>query len=130
MIKSYLYLNSILYIVFGVWCAVDPLWTSAAVGFALPGAQGFAEYVAVYGGMEFGIGIFFLITALKAPLTQAGVLFGACFYSGIFVFRSFALMQVGLDIGAGLNFYISEGLLTAWSLYILFQQSRRTTESA
>ncbi len=118
-IKIYLYVNAFLYIVFGIWCAVSPEWTAAAVGFALPGAQGFAEYVAVYGGLEFGVGVFFLLCALRPSLAKAGILFGTCFYSGICIFRTIALLQVGLAIGAGMNFYITECIFTLWSLYLL-----------
>jgi len=85
----------------------------------LPGNQGFAEYVAVYGGLEFGVGVFFLLSALHPTLSRAGVIFGACFYLGIFVFRTIAIAQVGTDIGSGLNFYIAEGILAAWSVVLL-----------
>ena len=119
--KLYLYLNALLYIIFGAWCALDPTWTAQAVGFSLPGNQGLAEFVAVYGGLEFGVGVFFLLCArsFSFQLKYAGVLFGACFYTGICIFRTFAIAQVGFDIGAGINFYISECVLTLWSLILL-----------
>lgn len=116
--KIYLYINAVLYLVFGVWCAAAPEWTATAVGFALPGAQGIAEYVAVYGGLEFGVGAFLLICARNASLVNAGILFGACFYVGLFCFRTIAIAQVGTDIGAGLNFYIAEFVFMLWSLYL------------
>ncbi len=114
-IKIYLLLNGLLYLLFGLWCALDPNWTAHAVGFSLPAAQGIAEFVAVYGGLEFGVGVFFLLCAFDARFRLAGVLFGVCFYTGIFVFRTFAISQVGFDLGAGRNFYASEFLLMTWS---------------
>ena len=116
--RLYLWLNAFLYLGFGLWCAAAPEWTAAAVGFALPGAQGFAEYVAVYGGLEFGVGIFFLLCARSAALAPAGILFGACFYTCLFLFRTFAISKVGFDIGAGVNFYATEAAFTIWSLYL------------
>lgn len=117
--QIYLYLNAILYLVFGTWCAIMPDWTAQAVGFYLPSKQGFAEYVAVYGGLEFGVGVFFLIAALKKSYQIPGVVFGACFYLGIFMFRTIAITNTGFDIGAGVNFYISEAILSVWSLYLV-----------
>lgn len=118
-VKIYLYLNAVLYLIFGAWCAISPEWTASAVGFTLPGAQGIAEYIAVYGGLEFGVGVFFLLCALRPSLAKSGILFGACFYTGICVFRTIALLQVGLEIGNGINFYVSECIFTFWSLYLV-----------
>ena len=120
--KIYLIVNALLYIVFGIWCALDYSGTSQAVGFNLPAAQGVAEFVAVYGGLEFGVGAFFLLCVLRPALQLAGILFGTCFYLGIFVFRSYAISQVGFDLGAGINFYIAEGCFTLWSLYLLWSK--------
>ena len=117
--KLYLYSNALLYLIFGVWCAIAPFWTAQAVGFNLIGNQGFAEYVAVYGGLEFGVGVFFLICAINSQLPRVGVVFGSCFYLGIFIFRTIAIAQVGIDIGSGLNFYIAEGVLAGWSMLLL-----------
>lgn len=115
----YLLLNSALYLTFGIWCTIAPNWTAEAVGFGLLGAQGFAEYVAVYGGLEFGVGVFFLLAAIRTELRQAGIIFGSCFYLGIFLFRTIAILQVGFEIGSGINFYIAEGAFLVWSLALL-----------
>jgi hypothetical protein len=118
-VELYLFVNGLMYIVFGLWCAIDPMWTAQAVGFHLPGNQGLAEFVAVYGGLEFGVGAFFILAARSSALRHAGLLFGTCFYLGIFVFRSFQIAQTGFDIGAGLNFYIAEGVFVLWSVWLL-----------
>jgi hypothetical protein len=108
-----------MYLVFGAWCALDPFWTAEAVGFSLLNNHGITEFIAVYGGLEFGVGVFFLISAFQKNLQPAGVIFGACFYLGIFFFRTIAISNVGFDIGNAINFYISEFILTLWSLYEL-----------
>ena len=123
--KIYLYINALLYIIFGLWCAISPEWTASAVGLSFPGKQGFAEYVAVYGGLEFGAGIFFLLTAIKPSFQAIGVLFGACFYVGLCLFRTVAIAQVGFDIGAGINFYITEFVFSVWSVFLLLKQKER-----
>lgn len=118
-LKLYLLVNALLYFIFGIWCAVAPEWTAAAVGLSFPSAQGYAEYVAVYGGLEFGVGLFFLLCARTSSLATAGILFGTCFYVGLFCFRSLAILRTGLDIGNGVNFYLAEFLFMSWSLYLV-----------
>jgi hypothetical protein len=120
--RLFLLLNAALYIVFGLWCALAPEWTAQAVGLNFPGAQGFAEYVAVYGGLEFGVGIFFLLTATQLDLQRAGILFAACFYGGIALFRTGAILLHSADIGAGMNFYIAEVCFAVWSMWLVSQR--------
>jgi Domain of unknown function (DUF4345) len=120
-LKLYLIINALLYLVFGAWCALAPEWTSAAVGLGLLGAQGFTEFIAVYGGLEVGVGVFFLICAFQSKWARAGVLFGVCFYLGIVLFRTLAIASVGLDIGNALNFYIAEALFSLWSIRLFFK---------
>jgi hypothetical protein len=122
----YLAINTCLYLLFWAWCALSPEYTSSAVGIFIPSRQGFTEYIAVYGGLEFGVGVFFLLALLKAHLRIPGLIFGACFYCGLAVFRTFAIAQVGTDIGAALNFYIAEVSFAVWSLRLLMKTRSST----
>lgn len=117
----YLAINAILYLLFGLWCAISPEYTSTAVGLQIPAQQGFTEYIAVYGGLEFGVGVFFLLSVLKANLRLPGVVFGTCFYCGLAAFRTYAIAKVGTDIGAALNFYIAEVSFAVWSLRLMMK---------
>jgi hypothetical protein len=117
----YLAINACLYLLFGAWCALSPEYTSSAVGLLIPTQQGYTEYIAVYGGLEFGVGVFFLLALLKSHLRVPGLVFGACFYCGLALFRTFAIAKVGTDIGAALNFYIAEVSFAAWSLRLVMK---------
>lgn len=117
----YLVINACLYLLFGIWCALSPEYTSSAVGLVIPGNQGFTEYIAVYGGLEFGVGVFFLLAILKRHLRFPGLVFGTCFYCGLAFFRTFAIANVGTDIGAALNFYVAEVSFAIWSLRLMIQ---------
>lgn len=99
--QSYLLLNAVLYILFCIWCLVAPEATSVSVGLIPQGEKGLAEYFAVYGGLELGIGLFFLIAALKPQYSNAGLLFASCMYFGIVAARSLSLVRNGSDIGLG-----------------------------
>jgi hypothetical protein len=120
----YLLINGILYISFGVWCALFPEYTSSAVGLLAPTAQGFTEYVAVYGGLEFGVGMFFVLTVIKPRLRHAGLIFGLCFYGGLALFRTYAICRVGTDIGAAFNFYLAELFFAAWSVRLVWKYGK------
>lgn len=87
MAKIYLLVNAALYIIFAVWCTIMPTKTASVLGLALPSASGKSEYITVYGGLEFGVAIFFLLAALRQELLPAGMLFAVCFYSGLIVWR-------------------------------------------
>src|SRR5690606_10384177 len=91
LINSFLLLNGLLYIVLGLWCAIRPQQTASSVGFTLESTQGLVEYVTVYGGLEFALGVFFLYCALRPDYAGAGVIFGLCLYGGLAIFRTIAL---------------------------------------
>ena len=104
----YIIINALMYLVFGVWCAADPQFTSGAVGIGFNGLKGLAEYTAVYGGLEFGIGVFYLMAVFRAELRPSVLLFSLCLYGGLALFRTFSLIQNGSDIQNGWYFYGTE----------------------
>lgn len=118
-LSIFLAINAALYLLFGAWCALSPDYTSSAVGILIPTQQGFTEFVAVYGGLEFGVGVFFLLSLIKSHLRPAALVFGACFYCGLAAFRTFAIAKVGTDIGPALNFYTAEVIFALWSIRLL-----------
>ena len=117
MFFVYLLVNAVMYLLFGIWCGYSPTGTAEGVGFMLLGNKGTAEYIAVYGGMEFGIGIFYLISAFNPRLHEAAALFSVCFYGFIVLFRSYSLIKFGSDISIGWYFYTAEILFAALALY-------------
>ncbi|MFO0870684.1 MAG: hypothetical protein U0935_17280 [Pirellulales bacterium] len=60
VVRAYLGVLGITYLVLAIWCAVAPAQTSAAVGFSLTGDSGRSEFLTVYGGFELGLGLIFL----------------------------------------------------------------------
>lgn len=94
MITIYLWLNAVMYLGLGVWCTVAPDTTSKSLGYGLtkPGAR--SEYITVYGGMEFGMGVFFLLCALNDAWRDAGLLFGLCLYAGLALWRVYTFLTV------------------------------------
>jgi Domain of unknown function (DUF4345) len=106
--QVYLGVNGIAYLVLGAWCAIDPHRTSEMIGFQLDGAKGLAEYFAVYGGLEVGMGTFFLASLLRRDLRSAAIFFGVCLYGGIVLFRGISLALNGPTSGVGWMLYALE----------------------
>lgn len=88
----YLAINAIIYLVFAVWCVIQPAQTSAFVGLQPVGGAGRSEFFAVYGGLEFGLAVIFALAAWRPGLQTAGLLVAACTYVGIVLFRSGAFL--------------------------------------
>jgi hypothetical protein len=62
MLASKIFLTLIggAYLALAAWCALKPQQTSQAVGFQLKPGNGQSEYFTVYGGLQLGLGLFFL----------------------------------------------------------------------
>lgn len=88
MAKYYLALVGLMYLGLGIWCAVAPRHTSQAVGFSLAPGKGQSEFLTVYGGLEVGLGLIFLLALIKPE--QVGILLLACLilHAALVVFRS------------------------------------------
>ena len=119
----YLLINAILYLALGIWCTVSPEWTSEGVGLKIASTKGMAEYVAVYGGLEFGVGVFYLISYLKKNLYSAALLFSVCYYLGLAFFRSYSLLVNGANIESGWYFYATEVIFSIFAI-ILYKKEQ------
>jgi len=63
--KIFLLVMGVLYLLLALWCILKPDATSEAVGFRLTPGSGQSEYLAVYGGLQLGMGLFFLLPLLR-----------------------------------------------------------------
>ena len=89
--RTYLIVNGVGYLALGLWCVLQPYKTSDLIGLMIIGNKGLAEYAAVYGGLEFGLGIFYLLSVFRAELSHAAIVFSCCLYGGIVLFRGGAM---------------------------------------
>jgi hypothetical protein len=94
----YLGFQALLYVALAAWCTLAPDGTSKALGFGLTNGSARSEYITVYGGLELGMGIFFLLTALNPDWRRMGVLFALCTYGCLALFRLGTLIFVP-DVG-------------------------------
>lgn len=70
MTRIVLGLIGAMYVVLGIWCAVQPQTTSRTVGFELTAGTGQSEFLTVYGGLEMGLGLGFLVPLLRKEMQQ------------------------------------------------------------
>ena len=93
--QSYLYINAFLYFVFAVWCLIKLYGTSKFLGYQFVNDFGKVEYIAVYGGMQLGFSIFFIIMAYYPSFHTAGLIFSVAIYACIVILRTSSALYFG-----------------------------------
>lgn len=88
MTRGLLALIGILYIGLGLWCALQPATTSATVGFVLQPGAGQSEFLTVYGGLEVGLGIAFLLPLIQPAWERSTLVQCLCLHGAIVAFRT------------------------------------------
>lgn len=77
-----------MYVALGVWCAVQPARTSRAVGLDLHPGAGQSEFLTIYGGLEVGLGVAFLLPLVWSSLERNMLIACLCVHAGIVLFRT------------------------------------------
>lgn len=119
IVKAFLTLVGVLYLVLALWCTALPAKTSQHVGFALQGGSGQSEFMAVYGGLEFGMALLFLLPLVRPDSTSVVLLACLLIHGSLVLFRSAAFLRFD-DIGsttitlAIVEWVLALGSLTLW----------------
>ena len=120
MAIPFLALNAVIYLGLGLWCTLDPTGTSRAIGFEFAKPSAKSEYVTVYGGLEFGMGLFFALAAWHEPLRYGGLWFALLTYACLALFRVGTLIaydEVGRFPWIMLTIEAPMALLAAWLVF-------------
>jgi hypothetical protein len=91
--RIFLAVVGVAYLILAIWCSVRPAQTSQAVGFSLTPGSGQSEYFVVYGGMEFGLGIVFLLPLLHPEQASFALLACLIIHACLVLFRSLSFFQ-------------------------------------
>ena len=103
--RSVLFIVGVVYSLLGVWCTILPYKTAASLGFNFTGS-GIVEYVVVYGGLEFGLGIPMMLAAYNRNLFS-GVYFMTIFFSLCLpLFRSVMIFLNGVSTTLLILFFV------------------------
>lgn len=107
-----------IYAALGIWCTLAPRKTSKAVGFELVGDGGLSEYITVYGGLEVGLGVAMVVTALSPELRAGGLVFALVLSTALPLFRLPTVLALRVPRGTLMLLLIETGLaaalFTAW----------------
>lgn len=95
--RGFLALVGAAYLLLAVWCAVQPVKTSQAVGFELKPGSGQSEFFVVYGGLEFALGLLFLWPLMSASATPWALKTCLLIHACLVVFRTISFtMYAGI----------------------------------
>ena len=120
MAAAFLWVNAVLYGVFAAWCALRWAPTSRAIGFVELSGSGRSEYLAVYGGLQLGLALWFGWLALHPEQHRSGILFGLLLYGAIVPFRWIGVATLGPVERATLMLGVLETAFLAWALLAWF----------
>jgi hypothetical protein len=118
VLSIFLWFNALMYLALGVWCTLLPSKTAETIGFAFtkPGAR--SEYITVYGGMEFGLGVFFLLAALNPVWREGGLLLGLVLYGGLALWRLYTFLTIPGITGFPRIAFVLEAVLFVAAIFL------------
>lgn len=93
MARIYLTIVGLLYAALAVWCVTAPVTTAAKVGFTLDEDTGRSEFMTVYGGLEFGLALVFLLPLIRSGATSLALLNCILIHASLVVFRVASLLM-------------------------------------
>jgi Domain of unknown function (DUF4345) len=101
------------YMALGIWCSVMPQHTSQVVGFDLKPGSGQSEFLTVYGGLEFGLGLAFLVPLVRPESTASILLACLLSHGGIVVFRT-----IGWFLFTGISSTTVSLAVVEWVIFV------------
>lgn len=118
--KVLLGLNSLAFLGYGLVCLFMPELPASSAGMELPNVSATNEVVAMYGGLQIGIGVLLLYCMLRNELVESGLLLMALLIGSLAVARALGMIIHGpseYNIGA-LGFEATTTVLSliAWKL--------------
>ena len=111
LVKSYLAIVGLMYIALAIWCTVAPAATSQKVGFSLQKGSGESEFMTVYGGLEFGMGLLFLLPLFRDESTSTVLVACLLIHGTLVVFRTVAFFRFSDVGGFTVNLAVGEWIL-------------------
>lgn len=86
--KIFVVLLGLLYLALAMWCSFAPETTSDKVGLQLKGGSGQSEFLTVYGGLEFGLAMVFLLPLLVDKATAFSLVASILIHASLVIFRT------------------------------------------
>ncbi len=111
MARTFLILNAVIWIGYGLYCFFVPGMLGEAAGVVAASATGSTELRAMYGGAQIGIGLMCVMGLLRPALQQGTLIALLCIVGGLGTTRLLgAVIDSGFSgytgMGLGLEFFI------------------------
>lgn len=129
--QIFLAVVALLYLGLGVWCTVAPGATSQKVGFELPTNGGRSEFVTVYGGLEVGLGLIFLLGVLSPAAAPFALHACLLMHGSLVAFRALSFFWYDAMHGLTLRLAIGESIILLAGLAVWWlSMARRVGEAS
>lgn len=91
MAKIFLAIVGIAYLLLAGWCMAQPSKTANSVGFELRPGSGQSEYFTVYGGLQLGLGLVFLLPLLRPEMLDFSLTACLLVHASLIMVRAISL---------------------------------------
>lgn len=125
--RIYLTVVGLLYIVLAIWCSVAPATVASKVGFSLRPGSGQSEFLTVYGGLEFGLALIFLLPLVRPEAASYALLSCLLIHASLVAFRSTGFVLYTDFSSTTYNLAIGEWLLFLSSAVVYFISNRNVS---
>jgi hypothetical protein len=124
--KVFLALVGAMYLGLAVWCSVSPAVTSEKVGFELEPGSGQSEFLVIYGGLEFGLALIFLLPLVRADYLTSSLLACVLIHACLVAFRTLSLFLYSDISSMTYRLAVGEWVILVLALYCMFFSNNET----
>ena len=125
--RIFLILNGLVLAAYGIYCTFNPIALSEFTGMGLESNTALIEVRAMYGGLEFTIGLYFLLCGLRKEMTLNGLLVSLFVFAGLAGARAYGMVVDGGDNGYNFGAVIYEASCGLLSLLLLQWQKKQSS---
>ncbi len=89
--KVFLAAVGLMYLGLALWCSFYPAMTSDKVGFQLEHGSGQSEFLVIYGGLELGLSLLFLLPLIQPQFLHSSLVACLLIHACLVLFRTVSL---------------------------------------
>ncbi len=114
MVRIFLAIIGMLYVALSLWCAALPEKTSSSIGFELRPGSGQSEFLTVYGGLQFALGVLFCWPMYRPTETWFPLLACCVVHGGLVLFRT-----IGFALYSGISSTTMFFAAIEWAIFVV-----------
>ena len=124
MIKAFLILNTLIFVIFGAYAFLNPDLLAASLGANEISSDGLYELRGIYGGVSVGAGLLCLLGVLRTDMERPALYFLLAYTGGYIIARILALPLDGVPSPRLIGFSAFEAVTAALSVFLLTRRAR------